>query len=355
MWKNIFKPVSYLRGVLNENNSLTVSRTLTSLSQTNLNNISNKSSIETYTCKSNKSRPLHSTQTYHSAQALKLVTAYSGFSKEIFSSRKIPILNNQNKSNFIFGDDSFFTASLNAADVLGVADGVGGWREVGVDPSIFSSNLMKQCKRIVELETETFSNSEKITNQTPLDVLISSYNALTENKEPNLIGSSTACIIVFNRESKFLYSANLGDSGYVVIRNNKIVHRSQEQHHYFNAPFQLALLPYMSNGHFNDSPERASISSFELAEGDFIVMATDGLWDNLSESALLLKISNIKNYTLQDLEKAAKSISTTAVELSKDPMYISPFSLNAKKNGYEYQGGKPDDITVLLARVTKEE
>ena len=89
-----------------------------------------------------------------------------------------------------------------------------------------------------------------------------------------------------------MYSANLGDSGYVVIRNNKIVHRSQEQRnnniifykkkkknfskilfqikdHYFNAPFQLALLPYMSNGHFNDSPERASISSFELAEGIF--------------------------------------------------------------------------------------
>ena len=29
------------------------------------------------------------------------------------------------------------------ADVIGVADGVGGWRQYGVDPGLFSSNLMK--------------------------------------------------------------------------------------------------------------------------------------------------------------------------------------------------------------------
>lgn len=155
---------------------------------------------------------------------------------------------------------------------------------------------MHQCKRIVEQENTVFSNCEKVTEKTPLDVLVESYNSLLENKDPNLIGSSTACIIVFNRESKYMHSANLGDSGFVIIRNNKIVHRSQEQYHYFNAPFQLALLPNLTgeDSLFNDKPQSASLSSFELAEGDFIVLATDGLWDNLSEGLLLLKISNIK-------------------------------------------------------------
>ena len=35
----------------------------------------------------------------------------------------------------------------NSADVLGVADGVGGWRAYGVDPGLFSLNLMKSCER----------------------------------------------------------------------------------------------------------------------------------------------------------------------------------------------------------------
>ena len=35
------------------------------------------------------------------------------------------------------------------ADVIGVADGVGGWRAYGVDPGLFSVNLMKACERLV--------------------------------------------------------------------------------------------------------------------------------------------------------------------------------------------------------------
>ena len=35
------------------------------------------------------------------------------------------------------------------ADVIGVADGVGGWRAYGVDPGLFSVNLMKCCERLV--------------------------------------------------------------------------------------------------------------------------------------------------------------------------------------------------------------
>lgn len=284
----IKKPVNFIRSLLNEYHKLTVLRSLTSFSHLKLNSINNNTPNK---LKITQSKNNTTTSTSPQNIPLHLVTAFSGFSKENFSKRKLPILN---KNSYIFGDDALFTASKKCADIMGVADGVGGWREMGIDPSKFSSSLMWQCKRLVEQENELFNNAKNITNQTPLDILINSYNALLENKESNLFGSSTACIIVFNRESKYMYSANLGDSGFVIIRNNQIVHRSQEQYHYFNAPFQMAILPYMSSGYFNDNPKSASVSSFELAEGDFIVMATDGLWDNLSENALLVKISNIK-------------------------------------------------------------
>lgn len=38
----------------------------------------------------------------------------------------------------------------NSADVIGVADGVGGWRQYGVDPGQFSSDLMRNCERLVK-------------------------------------------------------------------------------------------------------------------------------------------------------------------------------------------------------------
>ena len=186
----------------------------------------------------------------------------------------------------------------------GVSDGVGGWRELGVDPSIFSSMLMKQCKRYVHQETNNLSSSEHLSSETPLDILISSYKAMKDSKDPNLIGSSTACIVVFNRKTKYLHTANIGDSGFAIIRNNKIVHRSKEQYHYFNAPFQMAILPRNVTDTFNDNPKMAAVSSFELNEGDYIVVATDGLWDNLSDKALLFKISNIKVSLLVLLKNA---------------------------------------------------
>lgn len=56
-------------------------------------------------------------------------------------------------------------------------------------------------------------------------------------------GSSTACVIVLNRETSMVYTANIGDSGFVIVRHGEVVHRSEEQQHYFNTPFQLSLPP----------------------------------------------------------------------------------------------------------------
>lgn len=289
---------------------------------------------------------------------LHLVTAYSGYSKEFINNKNKGANNGAqflNRKRGIIGDDAWFIASKNSTDVLGVADGVGGWRDIGVDPSKFSSNLMRTCKRLVE-QGITNESDNAGNRKTPIEILTASYQALLENKNQSLIGSSTACIIVFNRDSNCLHTANLGDSGFVIIRNNKIVHRSREQQHYFNSPFQIAILPSFSSGEanlFNDSPELAEVSSFELCEGDFIVIATDGLWDNLKETSLLYEISKIKSYLLEDLEKTAQTLAKKAIELAFDPDYISPFAISARKNGINIRGGKPDDVTILLARVSR--
>lgn len=53
----------------------------------------------------------------------------------------------------------------------------------------------------------------------------------------NIPGSSTACILCLNGSK--LISVNVGDSGFMVVRDGKVLFRSKEQLHNFNYPYQL--------------------------------------------------------------------------------------------------------------------
>uniref|UniRef100_A0A8C7U7J4 Protein phosphatase n=1 Tax=Oncorhynchus mykiss TaxID=8022 RepID=A0A8C7U7J4_ONCMY len=245
-----------------------------------------------------------------------LVTASCGFGKDF---RK-GIL----KKGMCYGDDACFIARHKSADVLGVADGVGGWRDYGVDPSQFSGTLMKTCERLVKEGRFVPSN--------PVGVLTSSYYELLQNKVP-LLGSSTACIVVLDRQSHRLHTANLGDSGFLVVREGEVVHRSDEQQHYFNTPFQLSIAPPEAEG--------AVLSDRSVLNKT--------LKKKLRHSSILF----LQNTNYESIQQTARSIAEQAHVLAYDPNYMSPFAQFACDNGLNVRGGKPDDITVLLSIVAE--
>lgn len=273
-------------------------------------------------------------------RSLHLVTASSGLSKTHPSA--------QIMKKWAFGDDACFITGHKKGDVLGVADGVGGWRDYGVDPSLFPSTLMQICERLVQ--------EGRFTPQDPVSILATSYCEIQENKAP-LIGSCTACVVALHREENTIYTANLGDSGFLLIRGGEVIHRSEEQQHYFNTPFQLAVAPTVLEGMvLSDSPQSAETSSYNVKEGDIILLGTDGLFDNMHEEMILKQIAKLKDHRKESMQKIANSIAQEAHKLAFDPSYMSPFAQSANANGYDYvKGGKPDDITVLLARVTEGE
>ena len=47
------------------------------------------------------------------------------------------------------GEDAFFTDAL--AMVVGIADGVGGWERLGVDPAAYSRTLMEECESVASM------------------------------------------------------------------------------------------------------------------------------------------------------------------------------------------------------------
>lgn len=264
-----------------------------------------------------------------------LVHAVCGFPKDFTH----PILKKGQ-----FGDDAWFHAWNKSTDVIGVADGVGGWRNYGIDPGEFSSFLMKTCERLV--------CSGRLKSVLPATLLARSYYELLESKRP-ILGSSTACVIVLNRDNCQIYTANIGDSGFVIVRHGEVVHRSEEQQHYFNTPFQLSLPPPGRTGSvLSDSPDAADTSTFPVEDGDVILLATDGVFDNVPQQLLVTEMTKLQGERDPcKIQGAANAIAWMARNLAFDSTFMSPFAESARHNGIEAVGGKPDDITVLLATV----
>lgn len=77
------------------------------------------------------------------------------------------------------GDDAYFICG--EKQTIGVADGVGGWAKLGVDPGEYARQLMINSFKAILMEPEGKINLKRVLNQAFLDT--------------NAKGSSTACII----------------------------------------------------------------------------------------------------------------------------------------------------------------
>jgi len=169
----------------------------------------------------------------------------------------------------------------------------------------------------------------------PLEMLARAH------RQVHVQGSTTACILTL--EGRTLQAVNLGDSGFLVVRNGNILFRSSPQQHDFNFPFQLG-----SDG--DDKLEDAHRYSIPVQRGDVIVMGTDGLFDNVHDRdvAGLVRRSQERGDPPVD---TATHIARLANIRGTDPNIMSPFAQAAAEYGYQYRGGKADDITVVVSYV----
>ena len=132
------------------------------------------------------------------------------------------------------GEDAYYINS----NILAVADGVGGWNSQGVDPALYSKEL---CRKLIIFLTNSIENEyteiKEYSEKSAKDILVkSAYKTKAK-------GSSTCCLIIFDTNSNNIFTANIGDSGYLIIRYNdgnlKEFYKSQEQTHSFNFPYQV--------------------------------------------------------------------------------------------------------------------
>lgn len=274
------------------------------------------------------------------------------------------------------GEDAYFRR----ADAIGVADGIGGWSETagnknmknfqtrvtmkfnpdqflyqGSNSALYSSQLMHFANE----EMDRFEDTEdpcffQYNDANPVDILKRSYEkSLSVAKKNNILGSTTACIAVLRHDE--LRVANIGDCGISIIRNNHYVFRSEEQQHSFNFPYQLGIKS-------RDEPGHAQSFAVKVKKGDIIIMGSDGLYDNLFDKHILELVKNhVSEHTIPGTAQRAPRVrnlqpqilsdilANAAKEVSESRRADTPFQRRAMEEGLYLEGGKPDDISVVVA------
>ena len=249
---------------------------------------------------------------------------------------------------------------------FGVADGVFMWRNLGIDAGMFSRRLMSVASEAfghdhdtseTTLETAALRGASPREIGSPEALLRIAFEEVTAE---GIKGSTTACIATIDASYGVMRTANVGDSGFMLIRGDpgkrEVAHRSPHQEHEFGRPFQL--------GHHSasDNPRDAMLTTFPLEPGDVIVMGSDGLWDNLSESEILELVEQSFRSTGYQrglgaesraaVNRASGAVVSAAYAASMDKRRTTPYSLAATENfDMVYSGGKKDDITAVVVNV----
>jgi len=279
------------------------------------------------------------------------------------------------------GEDAFFISHVGRSRrhvVLGLADGVGGWQDQGVNPAYFSRGLCAyMAEATIRPETER--------DLKPVTLLEKSYAQVLKDKAI-VAGGSTACIATLDLNGQ-MEVGNLGDSGFMILQPGKIAFKFEPQTHEFNTPYQLSkLTPRMEAqraifggaAQIAEQPSAADVSHHRLDHGNVVVLATDGLWDNLSAMEVLEIISGImqdaghwtggsrsgsdakeslvngdslRSASLEELPgQLAYAVMRAAKIASHDTRRDGPFAKEVHKAfpREAYSGGKVDDICVIV-------
>ncbi|GKV29878.1 hypothetical protein SLEP1_g38756 [Rubroshorea leprosula] len=225
------------------------------------------------------------------------------------------------------GEDAHFICSNEQA--IGVADGVGGWADLGVNAGLYSRELMSNSATAIRDEPKGSIDPARVLKKA--------------HSNTRARGSSTACIIALTDQG--LHAINLGDSGFMVVRDGCTIFRSPAQLHGFNFTYQL------ESGFNGDLPSSGQVFTVPVAPGDVIIAGTDGLFDNLYNNEITAVVVHAVRAGLGP-QVTAQKIAALARQRAQDKDRQTPFSTAAQDAGFRYYGGKLDDITVVVSFVT---
>lgn len=248
------------------------------------------------------------------------------------------------------GEDAYFISKKK--NMMGVSDGVSAWSAYGLGNSGYLAFYLMSNARMAA-EQKDISDTEKILHE--------AFEAVWDLHDNKLVsipnGSATATFLKLlenpTTQQPFLQYSNLGDCMIVIIRpenldqnstNLRIIHQSKKLYSYHEhargipVPLQLVFYPAQGRKLSTEQSGGVDTQTVDVQEGDIIILATDGLWDNLMTDDALKIVSSCMNPQRKDAQGEALPICPK--DLAKK-LVEEAFRINIK----------PDDITAVVGIV----
>lgn len=184
-----------------------------------------------------------------------------------------------------YGQDAWlaFHDITDGFTLLGVADGVGGWRVCNIDSGRVSFQLMKYLQQLAKCHTMWRKLGR------PHSFIHEAYRQCWFNWDRPHGGATTLTLLSLTKcpshisvpPTYRLHIFELGDSGVCVFRQDKMVFHSRETYHTHRSH-----VPQLELAQWNEEVihKDAHCTILSVQTGDMIVLASDGLWDSLAVS-----------------------------------------------------------------------
>ncbi len=251
------------------------------------------------------------------------------------------------------GEDAFAIDTMAQYVLLVVADGIGGWKsKYGYSAGKFTHSLVAE---ISDLFLSGIQDPETLVEEAIQNI--------------NIPGACTMIMVVINKFNNVAYSYQVGDADYLLLSGEgKIksrgtpLFRAPKKPVYgalgLNSPFRIAR-EHMT---LEVDIDEAVTKKLEIEEGDTLILASDGLWDNLFIHEIISCVEG------DDADLDAESIRDTLVDRvtrklyndpPADPGYKArdkmptPYSNERQSIEFDYPDGpKIDDTTFIVCQMS---
>ncbi|KAG6893728.1 hypothetical protein C0993_000440, partial [Termitomyces sp. T159_Od127] len=258
------------------------------------------------------------------------------------------------------GEDAYFIRG----NALGVADGVGGWAKRGAPrPPALPSPSALFARRLMHYTAAEFTGEPERVDVVQL--LERAYHKTvsahtTAAGAPLHGGSSTALVAYLSDSPPAVHLAHIGDCMGMVVRNSEIVWRSDEMWWAWNTPVQLSPPSSLPFCPLPTPRTTARIFTVPVLPDDILILASDGLSDNLWDEDVLdevarfrrtwaqpaaddhLRRSTMAGMLSEALCSRARAVSERRGSQQNQNANDTPFARRAREVGKDFTGGKRD-------------
>jgi hypothetical protein len=203
-------------------------------------------------------------------------------------------------------------------------------------------------------------------NWTSLVELVDTANWIAAKEHMGSATCTTLRLLTTQDANEYkIQTLNIGDSGYSIHRrtNNNSDGKKELKMIYSSIPGQKRFnFPHQLGGEYGDVVAKVGVEKEHVLEADdIIVVYSDGVSDNLFPHQFHACIDGGMDKDMEDNNSMmilsyswiADCIARSAYELGKDKSFDSPFAQGAREAGWgmNFNGGKHDDITVVVAQI----